>query len=38
MANPTHRLNFKQTEILGRIAGQRQLVLLEALLIGDTEL
>jgi len=32
LANPTHRFNFKQPEILGSIVGQKEL-LLESLLI-----
>jgi len=33
LANPTHRFNFKQPEILGSIVGQKELHLLESLLI-----
>ena len=29
LANPTHRFNFKQPEILGSIVGQNELLLLE---------
>jgi len=33
LANPTHRFNFKQPEILGSIVGQKELLLLKSLLI-----
>ena len=33
LANPTHRFNFKQREILGSIVGQKKLYLLESFLI-----
>ena len=33
LANPTHHFNFKQLEILGSIVGQKELYLLETLLI-----
>ena len=33
LAKPTHRFNFKQPEILGSIIGQKELHLLESLLI-----
>ena len=33
LANPTHRFNFKQPEILGSIVSQKELHLLESLLI-----
>jgi len=33
LANPTHCFNFKQPEILGSIVGQKELHLLEPLLI-----
>jgi len=33
LGNPTHRFNFKQPEILGSIVGQKELHLLESLLI-----
>jgi len=33
LANPKHRFNFKQPEILGSIVGQKELHLLESLLI-----
>ena len=34
-ANPTHRFNFMQREILGCIVGQKKLHLLESLLIQE---
>ena len=33
LANPKHRFNFKQPEILGSIVGQKKLYLLESFLI-----
>jgi len=33
LANPTHRFNFKQPEIFGSIVGQKELHVLESLLI-----
>ena len=35
LANPTHRFNFKQPEMLASVVGQKELQLLESLLIQE---